>query len=290
MAPLRFNQKNLQVLATQSSEKFHKEGILLFKEKEGKLFTKSEVFTERFFRLYGNLLLYFKGVDQGTELSGIIVLENFILTPDQSASRNFTFTIEFENGDEQKYEFAAKNQKDYTEWLAIIKSSSYEKMRQKLDSLRTQILQITGVDPLTNGVTEECLQEEPKSNEDVLMEMCLGCKNLTGDGLHPMIRISASSPPETEWVKLSQTDISEEGCNPNFLRTILLSKRFNTITRLKFVVYNVINRSKSDVVVIGQSICTIQEIQNAPNWNLVMSIRNIDSVVGNLIIQGWQVG
>ena len=42
MAPLRFNQKNLQVLATQSSEKFHKEGILLFKEKEGKLFTKSE--------------------------------------------------------------------------------------------------------------------------------------------------------------------------------------------------------------------------------------------------------
>ena len=49
MAPsLRFNQKNLQVLAIQSSEKFHKEGILLFKEKEGKLFTKSE----------GTLLIY----------------------------------------------------------------------------------------------------------------------------------------------------------------------------------------------------------------------------------------
>ena len=43
MAPsLRFNQKNLQALATQSAEKFHKEGILWFKEKEGKLFTKSE--------------------------------------------------------------------------------------------------------------------------------------------------------------------------------------------------------------------------------------------------------
>ena len=43
MAPsLRFNQKNLQALATQSAEKFHKEGILWFKEKEGNLFTKSE--------------------------------------------------------------------------------------------------------------------------------------------------------------------------------------------------------------------------------------------------------
>ena len=33
------------------------------------------------------------------------------------------FLLEFEKSDEQKYEFAAKNQKDYTDWLAIIKSS-----------------------------------------------------------------------------------------------------------------------------------------------------------------------
>ena len=108
----------------------------------------------------------------------------------------FIVFTEFEKSDEQKYEFAAKNQKDYTDWLAIIKSSryfqlfffymletwhfgvvweavcsmlflkmhcqhfvlatqnfhcknnffhSYEKLRQKLDKLRTEILQITGV-------------------------------------------------------------------------------------------------------------------------------------------------
>ena len=39
----------------------------------------------------------------------------------------------------------------------------------------------------------------------------------------------------------------QEGFNPNFLRTILLSKRLKEITRLKFVIYNVINRAKSDV-------------------------------------------
>ena len=43
MAPsMRFNHKDLQVLAAQSSDKFHKEGVLWFKEKEGKLFNKSE--------------------------------------------------------------------------------------------------------------------------------------------------------------------------------------------------------------------------------------------------------
>ena len=40
--PFRFNQKDLAGIATQSSENFNKEGLLWFKEKEGKLFNKSE--------------------------------------------------------------------------------------------------------------------------------------------------------------------------------------------------------------------------------------------------------
>lgn len=40
--PFRFNHKDLSVLASQPSEQFNKEGILWFKEKEGKLFNKSE--------------------------------------------------------------------------------------------------------------------------------------------------------------------------------------------------------------------------------------------------------
>ena len=40
--PFRFNHKDLAVLAIQPSDQFAKESLLWFKEKEGKLFNKSD--------------------------------------------------------------------------------------------------------------------------------------------------------------------------------------------------------------------------------------------------------
>ncbi len=40
--PLRFNQKELLVLANKPDENFDKLGVLLIRESEGKLFHKSE--------------------------------------------------------------------------------------------------------------------------------------------------------------------------------------------------------------------------------------------------------
>lgn len=40
---------------------------------------------------------------------------------------------------------------------------------------------------------------------------------------------------------------SQESREPNFLRTVVFSTAFKPVTRLKFGVYNVINKAKSDV-------------------------------------------
>ena len=77
---MRFNAKELSYLSGQSRERFEREGILFIREKQDGLFRRSEAFVERFCRLRGNLLFYFKTAsDNVGEPVGAIVLERFTI-------------------------------------------------------------------------------------------------------------------------------------------------------------------------------------------------------------------
>jgi inositol polyphosphate-4-phosphatase len=72
---MRFNKQELITLATQSSTRFEKEGILYVRERQDGFFRKSEISLERWCRLRGNLLFYFKNKDPLSEPVGVVVLE-----------------------------------------------------------------------------------------------------------------------------------------------------------------------------------------------------------------------
>ncbi|XP_039764060.1 inositol polyphosphate-4-phosphatase type I A-like isoform X2 [Pararge aegeria] len=72
---MRFNKLELAALASQTSQSFDREGVLLFKEKQDGFFRRSEgYFCVRWFRLRGNLLFYLKGPGPWQEPVGVIVL------------------------------------------------------------------------------------------------------------------------------------------------------------------------------------------------------------------------
>ncbi|XP_047126100.1 inositol polyphosphate-4-phosphatase type I A isoform X1 [Hydra vulgaris] len=300
--PFRFNSKDLSVAAIQNSSLFVKEGVLLFKEKESKRFNKVENIPERFVRLRGNLLFYFKNKEKNSECLGVIVLERFNVVEENSFS-DCGFTIEFEESEEQKYEFGTTTKEDLNEWIDLLKSASYEKLYQTMLKLQQEILEKTGQDPLpdyhprvgnkTIDVNSQRVHTSSLTESDydnAFMEICLACANLAPQNEPPpatMVKIFTMEPPSFEWFKYSQTEVCEESHEPNFFKTITLGSKLQLSTRLKFVIFSVTSKSKNDVEAIGSAVCTIKDIKEAKNCQMTLSIMNLDKVVGNIIIQGW---
>ena len=83
---MRFNEKELsQIAAETGRERFEKEGILFIRERQETFLdlfiAQPEVFVERWCRLRGNLLFYFKTKDwkatTANDVAGVFVLERF---------------------------------------------------------------------------------------------------------------------------------------------------------------------------------------------------------------------
>ena len=81
---MRFNEKDLSHLAIESGDRFEREGILFIRERQETFLdlfiAQPEVFVERWCRLRGNLLFYFKTKEwksSTAEVAGVFVLERF---------------------------------------------------------------------------------------------------------------------------------------------------------------------------------------------------------------------
>ncbi|GFV46232.1 CCHC-type domain-containing protein [Trichonephila clavipes] len=90
---MRFNSKEIVAVATQPSYKFDKEGILFVKEKHDSLFRRNDVFLQRWCRLRGNLLFYYKTKDQYSEPAGLFVLEEYYVRLEESAEVPYSFSL-----------------------------------------------------------------------------------------------------------------------------------------------------------------------------------------------------
>ncbi|XP_065059300.1 inositol polyphosphate-4-phosphatase type I A-like isoform X2 [Rhopilema esculentum] len=309
--PLRFNQKEVTSVATRCKGEFDKQGVLALREDDGKRFHKSERFVERLFRLKGNLLFY-SSKDSFLEVSGVIVLDQCKLCL-TTASKKFTFVIDSDLS-EDRYELAADSEKDLDDWVKKIDNARYEVTSRRLLQLRIDIVKLSGEDPLPDypsldfqnpGYEAPSLPHilslyQPPSLQDKSKtslpktEVCIACTNLSllQDSLKPVlvVKVLTKISPGHTWSNYSETEFCEEFREPFFLKTMVFDQTFPSSTRLKFVLYDVRNRLKGVVVGLGQAICSLQDIHQAPGWRLTLSLIKLESKedIGCIVLQGWK--
>lgn len=94
---------------------------------------------ERWCRLRGNLLFYFKTSDQFSEPQGLIVLERCEPRVHQAQREHdgYVFFIEFQDGLKQR--LAAATDAERTDWMQAIRLAGYDTLRRQLQRLREQI-------------------------------------------------------------------------------------------------------------------------------------------------------
>lgn len=160
---MRFNEKEIVPVASQTADK---EGRLCYKSPGFR-----ETYKERWFKLKGNLLFYFRLNEYGAvyekEPAGVLVIEQCRIQEEKYCELPFTFSITFAGDMERRHYFGCQTQRHCDEWIAILKESSYEYQREKLKDLQTKILIKTGKDPLATFSTRKGESTIEETDSDV---------------------------------------------------------------------------------------------------------------------------
>ncbi|XP_074643562.1 pleckstrin homology domain-containing family J member 1-like [Tubulanus polymorphus] len=141
---MRFNEKEMKHFSKQ--KKWDKEGKLLYKG------PKSQSYKDRWFRLIGNILFYYKTNEQGTqpesEASGVLILERCRIQHQPIADRPFVFTIAFPDDREKQHYFSGSSEKQCEDWIKMLRKASYEELRCTMTILKAKILKAKNQDPM----------------------------------------------------------------------------------------------------------------------------------------------
>ncbi|XP_013788729.1 pleckstrin homology domain-containing family J member 1-like [Limulus polyphemus] len=141
---MRFNDKELRSVALGKTDK------------EGRLNHKIpgfiEGYKERWFRLKGNLLFYFRVNEFGAMIEkepvGLLVIEQCKIQHETYSDLPFSFSITFCEDQEKKHIFLCSTEKQCEDWVKILQEASYEHQRAKLLLIQAKLLRKTGKDPL----------------------------------------------------------------------------------------------------------------------------------------------
>uniref|UniRef100_A0A182PTU4 phosphatidylinositol-3,4-bisphosphate 4-phosphatase n=1 Tax=Anopheles epiroticus TaxID=199890 RepID=A0A182PTU4_9DIPT len=257
---MRFNKQELITLATQPSNKFEKEGTLHVTEKQEGFFRKTEGNLERWCRLRGNLLFYFKSTDPFSEPQGCIVLEKYkCITPnhEQQEYDGYVFYLEFNDGLRQR--LAANTQQERLEWMQAIGLAEYDIKRAQLKYLREQIDRNRGT---IHDVDIDMLRlqtgKEIDLNEIPICESVISCDNLLCDGNgkppNPSVVVQVTSNNRSSgWIKYGRTEVIERSSNPQFICTIAFRAcdGLHSESLIRFTAYDVREKVTQTAVPIG---------------------------------------
>ena len=105
------------------------------------------VTAERWCRLHGNLLFYFKSGDPGSQPAGLLVLENIRVKLDNS-DIDGTFGLIILSGLSKIQHLRSYTKEDRDAWKAAIEAASYFTTRVRLDSLKNHLVKRREVEPL----------------------------------------------------------------------------------------------------------------------------------------------
>ncbi|XP_024083803.1 type I inositol 3,4-bisphosphate 4-phosphatase isoform X2 [Cimex lectularius] len=289
---MRFNKQELMTLATQPSQEFDKEGVLIIKERQEGFFRRTDISQERWCRLRGNLLFYFKNHYQWSEPVGVIVLEQFTIKIDPAGLEPYYgFTIVFEGGMEQQC--GTSSEEERNSWLEVIQMSGYAKLRAKLLHLEQKLELKRGHDPdldvqmwrLRRGNTID-------PAELPICEVSLSCDNLLcdGHGRPPSSLVTAHVfvPSAAVWLKYSNTEIIQRSSNPSFLCTISFRSSDGLISdsKIKFTAFDVRETISHTSTPIGNACVTLGTLQDNDKLRIPLK-GNSNATVGFLSIIVW---
>ncbi|XP_012279456.1 type I inositol 3,4-bisphosphate 4-phosphatase isoform X1 [Orussus abietinus] len=345
---MRFNKQELMTLATQPSQKFEKEGILYVRERQEGFFRRTEstskkveskrqkgkthktlrdlscvsastskVSSERWCRLRGNLLFYFKSREQWSEPLGVIILEQCSLRVEQPTNQiPYGFSIVFDGGLFQQLGANSIDERD--SWLQALQLASYECMRSQLLALRQRIEACSGHKHdtdiqmlrlqrgITTGFNRDISLNNGKINIHVnptlpsdpaeipVCEISLACDNLLCDGHgrppNPVLEVDVQPIRSKTWIKYARTEVVERSSNPGFLTTVSFraSDGLTTETKVRITAYDVRERVSQTATPIGSAIVTFSAVQDTPRLRIPLkSARAI--TVGFLTINVWNL-
>ncbi|KAL0280261.1 UNVERIFIED_CONTAM: hypothetical protein PYX00_001605 [Menopon gallinae] len=298
---MRFNKQELMTLANQPSHKFDKEGVLYLRERQDGFFRRNELNLERWCRLRGNLLFYFKSRDQWSEPLGVIVLEQCTVKVDPVASplpdAPFGFYLVFEGGNSQY--LAAPSEQERSSWLDVIQTASYDCMRSRLQSLQEKLELRKGQDPhldifmwrLQRG---HCIDP----SEVPICEVSISCDNLLCDGHgrppNPVVVVHVFLPAENVWIKYAKTEVIARSSNPCFLSTVSFrhSDGLTPETRVRLTALDVRERVSHTSAPLGQAVITLSSIQESQKLRIPLrssagtTVGFLTMVVWNLEVEG----
>ncbi|XP_070506535.1 inositol polyphosphate-4-phosphatase type I A isoform X2 [Chironomus tepperi] len=286
---MRFNVKEIKELASQ--HKCEKEGNLFFRERQDGFFRKTEVSNQRWCKLRGNLLFYFKSNDQFSEPSGVIVLEKYRVTIPNEPSETFEgypFYIEFDDGLNQR--LGANTIEERNEWVQALRIAGYDIMRAQLQYLREQIEKRRASHKMDVDVEMHRLQTGNMNIDFAEVPICesvISCDNLICDayGKAPnasiVVQVTSSNGG---WIKYGRTEVIEKSSNPQFLCTIVFraSDGLNASTMIRFTAYDVREKVSQTAVPLGFAEISLGVIQDTSR--LRIPIRSQNNNVGFITI------
>lgn len=75
-------------------------------------------------------------------------MEDFAVQTEDEAGLPFSFSISFHDESERKHMFSCSNQASADEWVRVLRTCSYESLRQRVADTQSELTQLTGQDPL----------------------------------------------------------------------------------------------------------------------------------------------
>ncbi|XP_023937992.2 inositol polyphosphate-4-phosphatase type I A [Bicyclus anynana] len=288
---MRFNKHELAALASQASQSFDREGVLLLKEKQDGFFRRSEgSYCVHWFRLRGNLLFYLKGPGPWQQPVGLIVLgQHQVKEYPLDENGNWPFQLIWENG--ICYKLASFYEAERTSWIKAIQAAPYPVINSQILMLKEKLNKIRTTTDITMYRQQKGIVLD--MNEVPLCELALFCDNLLCDthGRPP-------SPVIVIYVKYSKglcikygtTEIVDTCSNPCFSKTILFraSDGLSRDTVVTVVVYDVKEHVSETAVPMGSCTLQLSTIQEAQRLRVALTTRD-NKTVGFVTINGWSL-
>ncbi len=112
-------------------------------------FSVLSVSVERWCRLRGNLLFYFKSRDHLSDPAGLIVVEECSVAPEDDGgdALGSTFGIVLDFGGGLRQHLATYTEQERDSWLCALRRASHRTMRQHLQALRERLRARLGSNP-----------------------------------------------------------------------------------------------------------------------------------------------
>ncbi|XP_035786576.1 inositol polyphosphate-4-phosphatase type I A-like isoform X1 [Anopheles albimanus] len=225
----------------------------------------AKVSSERWCRLRGNLLFYFKSNDPFSEPQGCLVLEKYQCLkvdegadPQSAGPDGYAFYLEFQDGMRQR--FTANSEQERLEWMQAIGLAGYDMKRAQLKYLREEIDRKRG---MIHDVDIDMLRlqtgKEIDLNEVPICESVISCDNLLcdGNGKPPnpsvVVQVTSSSRSVSGWIKYGRTEVIERSSNPQFICTIQFRAcdGLSADSQIRFTAYDVREKVTQTAVPIG---------------------------------------